>query len=72
MTPQPETLEARAGARLLAMRDKRKLTQPEVAVGGGFSLRAYCDWEAGKRLPSGRNLNKLADFFKTTPAALLR
>lgn len=67
-----ETIEARVGARLLALREKKKLTQPEVAVGAGVGYRSFCDWEGGKRLPSTRNLSKLAAFFKTSPAALLK
>lgn len=60
------TLEQRVAANLRALRETRKLTQPEAAKGIGAGMRTLCTWEAGERLPSGRNLGKLLTFYKVT------
>jgi len=72
MTPTQDTLEGRLGAKLHGLREKKKLTLPELAKASGVGERTISDYEAGLRMPGGRNLAKLAEFFKTTPAALLR
>lgn len=60
------TLEQRVAANLRALREHRSLTQPEAAKGIGVGMRTLCTWEAGDRLPSGRNLGKLVTFYKVT------
>lgn len=64
-------------ARLLAERIKRghgearRFPQPEMARELGVSGRAYQGWEGEERLPSWRNLEKMADHFGTTTEDLL-
>lgn len=72
MTPTAETIEAHLGAKLKKLREKKKLTLPEMAQASGVGERTISDYEAGLRVPGGRNLTKLAEFFKTSPGALLK
>lgn len=51
------------GQQITAERIRRELTQPEAADLLGVSLRAYQDWEAGRRLPRARNLKRLREHF---------
>ena len=48
---------------LLRLRREKGLTQPEVAVGTGISLRAYQNYERGLREPQLSVLIALADFY---------
>ena len=69
---QEQTLEQKVGAKLVALREKAKLLQTDVAAGSGCGYRSICRWELGEGLPSSRNLQKLAAFFETTPDRILR
>ena len=66
-----QTLESRIAAKLRALRDKKGLTQYQAADGAKVGRRTYCTWEAGERLPSGRYLAQLAEFYGTTIGKLL-
>ena len=72
MTPKIETLEVRLGVKLKAMREKKKMTLPEMAQASGVGERTISRYEAGLALPGGTNLAKLATFFNKTPGALLK
>lgn len=72
MSPSAPKPYAVLGKKLKALRDIKKLSLPELAEVSGVGERTLSDYEAGLRMPGGRNLAKLAAFFKTTPAALLR
>lgn len=65
-------LPERVGDRLRRLREKKGLTQPEAAIGAGVGNRSIWRWENGEQLPGGRNLEKLAAFYDTTAAAILR
>lgn len=67
-----KTLIDRVGERLVALRTKKGLTQPEAAAGAGVGNRSLWRWENAEQLPGGRNLEKLAAFYGTTAAALLK
>jgi len=67
-----ESLEQKVGAKLVALRSKKKLTQPELAKASGVSARAIWSYENGKQLPSVRNLEKLATFFGVTASSVLK
>ncbi|WP_298020398.1 helix-turn-helix domain-containing protein [uncultured Dysosmobacter sp.] len=49
--------------KLLSLRQKRGLTQPQVADGTGLSLRGYQNYERGLREPQLTALVALADFY---------
>lgn len=51
------------GQRIAGERTRLGLTQPQAADLLGVSLRAYQDWEAGRRLPRARNLKRLREHF---------
>jgi transcriptional regulator with XRE-family HTH domain len=72
MSPSTPKPYAALGARLKALREKKNLALPALAEASGVGERTLSDYEAGLRMPGGRNLAKLAIFFKTTAAALLR
>lgn len=72
MTPKLETPYAHLGAKLRGLREKKKLTLPEMAKASGVGERTISDYEAGLRMPGGTNLTRLTEFFKMTPAALLK
>lgn len=72
MNPSPATPYAHLGAKLRSLRDKKKMTLPEMAEASGVGERTISDYEKGLRMPGGTNLTRLVEFFKTTPAALLK
>jgi transcriptional regulator with XRE-family HTH domain len=53
-------------ARLRDLRNKRDLTQEEVAQKIGVSRVTYTRWECGLVAPSVQDLIKLADFFNVS------
>ncbi len=54
-----------------ACREKRGLTQKEVAFSLKVSIQAISYWETGERMPSYDKLFQLADLYKTTTDELL-
>ncbi|MCD7872383.1 MAG: helix-turn-helix domain-containing protein [Clostridiales bacterium] len=53
------------------LRNRRNLSQSEVANALGVSLRAYQNYEYGQREPNIEIINKLADFYGVTTDYLL-
>lgn len=53
------------------LRNKKKLTQHEVALHLGLSQQAYANYENGKRQPDYEILLKLSDFFGVSVDYLL-
>lgn len=51
---------------LLALREKKGLTQEAAAAGAGLSLRAYQNYERGLREPKMSALIQLADLYDIT------
>ncbi len=66
------TLAQQVGAKLKALREKKELNVVDAAKGVGVGFRSLYDWESGTRSPSTRNLEKLAAFYGTTAAKLLK
>jgi transcriptional regulator with XRE-family HTH domain len=66
------TYEQQVGLKLKALRDKRKLTQYQVADGADVARRAYVAWEHGENLPSGNSQKKLAEFYGITVDRLIK
>lgn len=66
------SFEEKVGAKLAALRERKGMTQPEAAKGAGVGYRSITRWEAGRQLPSSRNLQKLAAFYSTTPDKILK
>jgi transcriptional regulator with XRE-family HTH domain len=56
--------------REMAVRERRDITQGEVATGIGVTVAAYSRWETGQRVPREEDVAKLAEFFGVTPAYL--
>jgi len=52
--------------KIYALRTENKYSQKDVAEGIGVSQPAYSKWEKGQTVPSKENLEKLADFYKTS------
>lgn len=72
MNPAHKTLQGHVGEKLRTWRKKKKLTLPQMAQASGVGARTLSDYEKGIRLPGGENLAKLAQFFKMTPAGILK
>ena len=58
-----EQFMAEFANKLKRLRAERGLTLKEVSKQAGVSERAYCKWEAGEILSTGRKMLKLAKFF---------
>lgn len=56
---------------LKELRNKRNVSQAQVAEALGISLRAYQNYEYGQREPNIDMINKLADYFNVTTDRLL-
>jgi len=56
---------------LRILREKKSLTQQQVAEMMGVSRAAYGKWEIGEREPDHKTLIKLADLFEVTTDYLL-
>lgn len=52
--------------RLRTLRKGRKLTQEDIAKELGISLKSYCRYERGERLPDADVLVRIADFYGVT------
>ncbi len=59
------------GSRLRKLREKKNLTQSEVAKMNGISLRSYSKYECGRALVGVKTLFKLARFYGVTVSFLL-
>ena len=59
------------GKKLIDLRDKKKLTQPEIAELLNISQSAYNKWESDKSKPSMENLIKLCEFHNVDMQELL-
>ena len=68
--PKKNQLGLKVAANLRSMRGTKTLD--DVAKGSKISKRAYCTWEAAEVLPTGRMVDKLCDYFKTTPAQIFK
>jgi len=49
--------------KLQKLRWRSNLTQKEFAEKGGFNYRSVTDWECGKRVPFGRTIEKIRNFY---------
>lgn len=58
-------------ARLLLLRNKRKLRQADVADGIGIATYTYQRYEYGEREPSASAVKALADFYGVSADYLL-
>ncbi|MGE3557288.1 MAG: helix-turn-helix domain-containing protein [Candidatus Obscuribacterales bacterium] len=59
------------GKRLESLRESRKLSQRALAREAKIAQSAISDFEAGKRIPTPKMLQKLLSFFAVDPAELL-
>ncbi len=59
------------GERLRKLREKRNLTQSEVAKMNGISLRSYSKYECGHAMMHVRTLFKLAKFYNVKITCLV-
>ena len=59
------------GNRLRKLREKKNLTQSEVAKINGISLRSYSKYECGRALVGVKTLFKLERFYGVTVSFLL-
>lgn len=57
--------------RLVYLRNKRDISQYEVAAKLNVDRSRYCKWEQGKSRPSYEMLTQIADFFGVTTDYLL-
>ncbi len=58
-------------ARLRESRERRRMSQTELANASGFQPSAVSHFETGKRAPSFENLRRLADALEVTTDYLL-
>lgn len=57
--------------RLLGLRKEHKLTQTDAAKAVGVSLKSYCRYESGERVPDASILVQIADFYGVSADYLL-
>lgn len=60
------------GPNVKAARDRMRLTQEQVAQRAGVAVRTYIQWEHGRAMPRGYNLENLAKVLKADPMDLLQ
>lgn len=53
------------------LREKRGITQKELANALNVTQTAITYWETGKREPSAEIIEKIADYFNVTPAYIM-
>ncbi len=57
--------------RLHSLRKERMLTQTDAAKAAGISLKSYCRYESGERVPDADVLVRIADFYGVSADYLL-
>ena len=57
--------------RLRSLRKEQALTQTEAAKAAGISLKSYCWYESGERVPDADVLVRIADFYGVSADYLL-
>ena len=68
---RPTTLEQAFGQVLLAHREKKGLSQMDLAVSAGYSLRYVGDVERGNKSATMRTMNDLATLLDQSLGALI-
>lgn len=68
---RPDTLEQACGRILTRHREKRGLSQMDVAVATGYSLRYVGDLERGAKSATLRTLNDLATLFDVSLGSII-
>lgn len=53
------------------LRKRKGIQQKELALEIGVSRPTVCDWESGKKDPSGERLKKLAEYFDVDELVIL-
>lgn len=69
---EEKSLIDRVGAKLIKLREDRDLTQEDAAKGAGVGRRSLGRWESADQLPTGKNLERLAKFYRVSPSWILR
>ena len=64
-------LENATAARITALREKKKITQEELAEMLGLSVEAVASYESGRRLPRGQTIDKMIEVFGISPSYFL-
>lgn len=59
------------GAKIRQLRERRGMTQKQLADALGLSQVAICLWETGENVPTIQNLYRLADILGCEPGELL-
>lgn len=57
--------------RIKELREKKGITQKELANALNVTQTAITYWETGKREPSAEIIEKIADYFNVTPAYIM-
>lgn len=68
---RPSTLEQACGQVIAAARDEQGLSQMDLAVASGYSLRYIGDIERGSKSPTIRTMNDLATLLDLKLSRLL-
>ena len=68
---RPSTLEQAIGQVLLEHREQRGLSQMDLAVAAGYSLRYIGDVERGSKSATLRTMNDLATLFNVSLGSLI-
>lgn len=58
-------------ARYVALRDKRGLTDADIAKETGIPQSTFSDWKSGKSIPKLPKLIKIAEVFNTSIEELI-
>ena len=57
--------------RVKELRESHNLAQKQLAIDLGVTQPTISDWESGRKIPSAKNTQRLADFFGVTTDYLL-
>lgn len=57
--------------RIKELRQRKNIPQKQLAIDLHVSQPTVCDWESGRKTPSARSTQKLADYFGVTVDYLL-
>lgn len=68
---RPVTLEQACGQVIADLREKQHLSQMDLAVASGYSLRYIGDVERGTKSPTLRTMNDLATLLNISLSGLL-